>query len=146
MNSIKSNIDNEKLSLESIKEKNKLNKDIEKAKKEKTKIFVNAGMKLYEMVRKENIINEELINLFDNMVELDKIIYESNLKLEKIQFKNSTKCECGNILNDESKFCSQCGKKIKEEVAFETCEFCSSEISEDANFCACCGNKVRKNM
>ncbi|MBZ6006177.1 zinc ribbon domain-containing protein [Paraclostridium bifermentans] len=103
-------------------------------------------MKLYEMVRKENIINEELINLFDNMVELDKIIYESNLKLEKIQFKNSTKCECGNILNDESKFCSQCGKKIKEEVAFETCEFCSSEISEDANFCACCGNKVRKNM
>ena len=87
MNSIKSNINNKKLSLESIKEKNKLNKEIEKAKKDKTKIFVDAGMKLYELVRKENIINEELINLFDNMVELDKIIYESNLKLEKIQFK-----------------------------------------------------------
>ncbi len=146
MNSIRFNINNQKLSLESIKEKNKLNIEIEKAKKDKTKIFVDAGMKLYEMIRKENIIHEELISLFDNMIEIDKIIYESNLKLEKIQLKNTTKCECGNILNDESKFCSQCGKKIKEEIEFETCEFCSSEISEDANFCACCGNKVSKNM
>lgn len=52
MNSIRFNINNQKLSLESIKEKNKLNIEIEKAKKDKTKIFVDAGMKLYEMIRK----------------------------------------------------------------------------------------------
>ena len=56
MNSIKSNINNKKLSLENIKEKNRLNIEIEKAKKEKTKIFIDAGIKLYEMIRKENII------------------------------------------------------------------------------------------
>ncbi|WP_195945829.1 zinc ribbon domain-containing protein [Paraclostridium bifermentans] len=146
MSSKKFNMNNKNLSLETIKEKNRLNIEIEKAKKEKTKIFGEAGMKLYEMIRKDNIIQEELISLFDNMIELDKIIYECNLKLEKIQSKNTTKCECGNILNDESKFCSQCGKKVKEEIEFETCEFCSSEISENANFCVCCGRKVSKNI
>ncbi|WGX74600.1 hypothetical protein QJS64_10415 [Paraclostridium bifermentans] len=40
MNSIKSNINNKKLSLESIKEKNKLNKEIEKAKKIKLKFLL----------------------------------------------------------------------------------------------------------
>ena len=39
MNSIKSNINNKKLSLESIKEKNKLNKEIEKAKKGRKRLF-----------------------------------------------------------------------------------------------------------
>lgn len=146
MSSKKFNMNNKNLSLETIKEKNRLNIEIEKAKKEKTKIFGEAGMKLYEMIRKDNIIQEELISLFDNMIDVDKIIYECNLKLEKIQSKNTTKCECGNILNDESKFCSQCGKKVKEEIEFETCEFCSSEISENANFCVCCGRKVSKNI
>lgn len=146
MDNIKSTINKNKSSLENLKEKNKLNIEIEKAQNEKTKIFVNAGIELYEMVRNEQVMQEDLVNLFDNMVELDKTIYELNLKVEKIQSKNSIKCECGNILKDNSKFCSQCGKKIEEEVEFEICEFCSSEIRENAKFCVCCGNKVSKNI
>lgn len=146
MNSVRSNINNKKLSLENIKEIKSLNIDIEKAKKEKTKIFINAGIKLYEMVRKENIIQEELIGMFDNMIELDKIIYESNLELEKIQGTDIIECECGNVLNNKSKFCSQCGKKIKEEIEFKICEFCNSKITNDASFCVCCGNKVSQNL
>lgn len=146
MNNIKSTINKNKLSLENLKEKNKLNIEIEKAQKEKTKIFVNAGVKLYEMVRKEEVTQENFVNLFDGMIELDKIIYESNLKLEKIQSKNNIKCECGNTLNDNGKFCSQCGKKIEDEAEHEICEICSSDIIEGAKFCMCCGNKVSKSI
>ncbi|WP_250674233.1 hypothetical protein LZ906_006385 [Paraclostridium ghonii] len=146
MNNIKSTINKNKLSLENLKEKNKLNIEIEKAQKEKAIVFVSAGVKLYEMVRKEEVTQENLVNLFDSMIELDKIIYESNLKLKKIQSKNNIKCECGNTLNDNGKFCSQCGKKIEEEVECEICEFCSSDIREDSKFCVCCGNKVSKSM
>ena len=53
MNNIKNAINKSKEKVENIREINKLNKIINKAQNDKLKIFINAGMYIYEKVRKD---------------------------------------------------------------------------------------------
>ena len=52
---------------------------------------------------------------------------------------------CGNKLDDDAAFCSNCGKNAtekatKEEIKF--CKKCGAELEADSVFCANCGSKV----
>lgn len=79
----------------------------------------------------------------------DKDIEKENKKKEKLdRKKNVTKneakkkgfvCSCGNILNDDERFCPKCGKARDNGV--RVC-ICGKEIKSDAAFCPYCGEKV----
>ena len=48
------------------------------------------------------------------------------------------KCpNCNEEIEDDSKFCSQCGTKIE-----QSCPKCNNVISQDAKFCSNCGYKL----
>ena len=55
-------------------------------------------------------------------------------------------CEkCGAEINENDKFCSNCGEEIKSnEVEIIFCEKCGAEINEDDKFCGKCGEEVIK--
>ena len=146
MNNIKNAINKSKEKVENIREINKLNKIINKAQNDKLKIFINAGMYIYEKVRKDEIVEKDLVELFKNIPEIDKIIYESTMEVSDIESKKEKICECGNVLDVDSNFCCNCGKKIEENKDTIKCEFCLSDIDYDSNFCGCCGKKIIKNV
>ncbi len=54
-------------------------------------------------------------------------------------------CECGNILNENAIFCSQCGKKVEKQEKPLFCTNCGSKVKSDAVFCDSCGNRVNLN-
>jgi hypothetical protein len=142
MHNIKNTISKSKEKVENIKEINKLNKIINKSQNDKIKIFINAGMYLYEKVRKDEIVERDLIELFNDMPEIDKAIYEASIELNGIDLKKEKVCECGNLIDVDSNFCCKCGKRIEEDKEVKKCEYCLSDIDCDSNFCVCCGKKL----
>ncbi|MEG2789920.1 MAG: zinc ribbon domain-containing protein [Romboutsia sp.] len=142
MDNIKSKMNKSKEKFENIKEKNKFNNSIEKAQKEKLEVFANAGIYLYELVRKDEIVRSDLVSLFDGIIELDKSIYQFSTEIEKLGNQKSQICECGNLINLDSKFCSQCGKSVDVDISGLKCEFCLNNIDIGDKFCTCCGKKV----
>ena len=51
-------------------------------------------------------------------------------------------CECGNRLNEDVKFCNQCGKKVEKiesNISLIQCNNCEMNINDTAKFCPCCG-------
>lgn len=54
---------------------------------------------------------------------------------------NVLKCEkCGTKLDDNAKFCKNCG----EPVELSVCEICGAPISKDSKYCQECGKGVEK--
>lgn len=54
---------------------------------------------------------------------------------------------CGNKLDDDAAFCSNCGKNATEKATREEikfCKKCGAELEADSVFCANCGNKIWK--
>lgn len=49
---------------------------------------------------------------------------------------------CGAMVDEGSKFCSECGKPMKVEIE---CPNCKAKIEEDSKFCPECGQKLGKN-
>ncbi|MGL5755586.1 MAG: hypothetical protein ACRCYC_09700 [Paraclostridium sp.] len=142
MNNIKRKMNKSKEKFENIKEKNKFNNSIEKAQKEKLEIFVNAGIYLYDLVRKDEIVRSDLVSLFDGIIELDKSIYQFSTEIENLGNQKSQICECGNLIKLDNKFCSQCGKSVDVDISVLKCEFCLNNIDIGDKFCTCCGKKV----
>lgn len=55
----------------------------------------------------------------------------------------SIKCkECGAILNDSMKFCTECGAKLEKESNVRVCPHCGTSIREGASFCVECGGQL----
>ena len=129
MNSIVNIINKNREKIEEVKEISKLKKIIEKAEDEKIKIFLNSGIKIYEMIRR-------------NITDWDEIIYGANLNINDISQKENETCECGNILIKGSNFCCNCGKKVDEEITLK-CDHCLNYIDENDVFCGCCGRKIK---
>ena len=51
------------------------------------------------------------------------------------------KCSfCGAPLDDDSQFCTNCGKKV--EPQGKMCPQCGAEIEDDAAFCSKCGMRL----
>ena len=47
--------------------------------------------------------------------------------------------ECGVVLQEDAKFCFNCGKKVG---AGKKCSTCATENPEDSKFCLNCGTKL----
>ena len=54
------------------------------------------------------------------------------------------KCQCGSIIQDKAKFCSECGLEIIRKPKIKICE-CGEEINPKAKYCENCGLNYRKN-
>lgn len=53
------------------------------------------------------------------------------------------KClNCGAELDNEAKFCIECGSKVEEKKDIVYCENCGNPMSKDSLFCSECGTKV----
>lgn len=144
MHNFKDRINKSKEKVENIKELNKLNNIIEQADSEKIKKFTDAGMEIYKKIRKKEISEGCIIDLFEGISEIDKAIYEAKLEINKIMLKNKMICECGNRVDIDNNFCPICGTKINYKKNTIKCKYCFSEIDEDSIYCACCGQKIIK--
>jgi len=118
--------------------------EIENAQMRKTDLLLNLGIMTYEKIRKSIIIDESFDNICDEILEIDKLIYNNNLRIKSLEESSKELvCECGNILNSENNFCPSCGKKIEvEEKYFIECTRCNALNEDDSIYCGCCGVKL----
>ena len=125
-------------------EKNDIYTEIENAQMRKTDLLLNLGMIAYEKIRKSIIINESFDGICNEILEIDKLIYNNKLKIKTLEESSKELvCECGNILNSENNFCPSCGKKIEvEEEYFIECARCNTLNEDDSIYCGCCGIKL----
>jgi len=125
-------------------EKNNIYTEIENAQMRKTDLLLNLGIKTYEKIRKGIIIDDSFDNICDKILEIDKLIYNNNLKIQSLEEKSKDiVCECGSVLNLENNFCGSCGKKIEIENEYLIeCTICNSLNEEDSVYCGCCGRKL----
>lgn len=131
----KNKIQNEKISIL---------EEIDNAERKKASLLLNMGILTYEKIRNEEIIDNSFDSICNEILELDKIIYNNNLKINDLE-KSSKNivCECGSTLNFENNFCGSCGKKIEINDSYLVeCAKCDALNEEDSNYCQCCGNKL----
>ena len=125
-------------------EKNDIYMEIENAQIKKANLLLDMGIMTYEKIRNEIIIDDSFDNICNEILEIDKLIYNNNLRIKKLEEKSKEiVCECGSILNSESNFCGSCGKKVEiEDNYLIECTRCNSLNEEDSVYCACCGIKL----
>lgn len=143
---VKKRFGNGKFKIELYKEKSKINREIDDIQEKKSKLFLEMGMLTYQKIR-ENSIDDECFDKFcDELLELDKIIYEKNMEINDMEIAESNvTCECGYVGNINDKYCAECGRKFELDNDcndFIVCGYCESEIDSESEFCPCCGRKI----
>lgn len=136
---------NNKLSKNNIEnEKFIILEEIENAERKKANLLLNMGIMTYEKIRNEKIVDESFDNICDELLEVDKLIYNNNIKINKLEeTSKDIICECGNILNSENNFCGICGKKIEiKNPYYNECKKCNTLNEDDSIYCICCGSKL----
>ena len=125
-------------------EKNDIYMEIENAKIKKANLLLDMGIMIYEKIRSEIIIDDSFDNICNEILEIDKLIYNNNLRIKTLEEKSQEiVCECGSVINSENRFCGTCGKKVEIEEDYLTeCTRCDSLNEEDSVYCACCGIKL----
>ena len=125
-------------------EKNDIYKEIEISKIKMANLLLDMGIMTYEKIRNEIIVDNSFDDICNEILEIDKLIYNNNLRIKKLEEKSDDiVCECGSVLNSENKFCGTCGKKVEIEEEYLTeCIRCNSLNEEDSVYCACCGAKL----
>lgn len=135
-----------KFKVELYKEKSKLNREIDDIQEKKAKIFLEMGILTYQKIREDSINDNSFDKFCDELLELDKLIYEKNMEINEMEMaESSVTCECGYVGNVNDKYCAECGKKFELENEcddFIICGYCESEIDTEAEFCPCCGRKI----
>ncbi|MGL5328847.1 MAG: double zinc ribbon domain-containing protein [Peptostreptococcaceae bacterium] len=118
--------------------------NIKSLEKKKIKLLTEMGIMAYQKIRLEVIVDKDFEEISKEIIEIDKLIYDENLELDKINDLNLKKqCICGNEVSHLDKFCSTCGENVENEIKeVIICETCNSKIDIDSSFCVCCGNKV----
>lgn len=133
-----------KTKTEVIRDKSKLLSTIKDAQNNKARVLAELGLLTYEKIRLGEINNDELNNICKSILEFDSIIYKNSIKIEDLEKLNEKRvCDCGTNINDNAKFCIECGKKVEIPVdtkVFNTCIHCEARVEEDSKFCPCCGN------
>ena len=64
-------------------EKYNINMEIENAQIKKANLLLDIGIMTYEKIRNNIIIDDSFNNICDEILEIDKLIYNNNLKLKK---------------------------------------------------------------
>ncbi|MEZ7044884.1 hypothetical protein ACBS72_00885 [Clostridioides difficile] len=72
-----------KFKVELYKEKSKLNREIDDIQEKKAKIFLEMGILTYQKIREDSINDNSFDKFCDELLELDKLIYEKIWKLMK---------------------------------------------------------------
>ncbi|WP_042273098.1 zinc ribbon domain-containing protein [[Clostridium] dakarense] len=143
---VQDNIEKGKEKVDNLKSKLDIKKVINEAEVKKTNILLEMGMLTFKKIRSKEINDYSFNEFCDEILELDKIIYESNLNINELETdKRGIFCECGYVANINDKFCVECGRKIQSEdnqVDLKICEHCNNEMDKDSNYCICCGNKL----
>ena len=78
-------------------------------------------------------------------VETDDVIIKTKQGKTKIKQQHTLKLQCNNChteLYEGQKFCTDCGRKIDNEVSKKFCQNCGAEIKKDQKFCTGCGEKL----
>ncbi|RDY24579.1 zinc ribbon domain-containing protein [Romboutsia maritimum] len=137
-------LDKKKEKISIFKEELEIKKEIEQDNLEKTNILLELGILTYEKFRKQEVYDSSFDDMCQELLDLDKKIYENNLRIENLRKSQiQIKCECNNELSVSDKFCPECGKKVcLEEENMMICEFCESKIDNDSIYCICCGKKI----
>lgn len=143
---IKDKIEKSKNKVDLVKEKNSINKIINENQELKSRLFLDMGILTYDKIRKNEIVDTDFDEISNEIVKIDKIIYE-NMKIIEALNKSMEEsiCECGKTISKGAKFCAECGKKVEielEEKEYITCEICNMNIDIDSIYCICCGNKI----
>jgi len=116
--------------------------------------FQALGNRVFEMINREALSEEELkadckniATLFKRVTELEDALKQIEIQALKVRYGADTiKCsKCGSYISSEVRFCTSCGssmEEIKAKVEDKTCSTCNSPVKEDAKFCMRCGAKV----
>ncbi|MEG2195697.1 MAG: zinc ribbon domain-containing protein [Terrisporobacter sp.] len=127
------------------KEKIRISNLINESENKKSILLMEMGVLTYQKIRDNYLCDNDFKSMSNEIFELDRLIYNRNLELEKLKSINAINhCECGNEIKNQDKFCSVCGKKVEEsnDIKMTTCNFCDVEIELDSNYCVCCGKIV----
>ncbi|MCY9692061.1 zinc ribbon domain-containing protein [Paenibacillus alginolyticus] len=146
---LKGGIQQGKQKLQQVQEISELRKKVKDANLKKTKILLDMGQQAFQLVREGSLQDEKIKKLSEAIVQLDKTIYQANLKIQEISeiSVDSKTCECGTQIHASDKFCGSCGKKVTvPEVVVNaeqtTCPACQEQISVTSKFCNCCGTRM----
>jgi hypothetical protein len=148
---LKGGIEQGKQKLQQVQEISELRKKVKEANQKKTKILLDMGQQVSLLIREGTLRHEGLARLTESLVQLDPIIYRSNLKIQEISEKSngSISCECGAPIQPDDKFCGACGKKTavpKVETTTEliSCPSCQEQFPVTSKYCSCCGTRLEK--
>lgn len=94
----------------------------------------------------KKLMNEYGIAVFSfniaNIIIDDKDLERLTNSYKQIKKTENHVCRnCGSMLKENDKFCSECGKKVE---MSKKCPSCFAEISDESKFCSSCGNALNK--
>jgi len=132
-------------------ETTKLKSEIKDVQNSMQKKFQTLGSKVFEMLNK-GILNEEelraehseIASLFRKITELEDAIKKAELEALKTRFGTDivicSKCDAPAKTGD--KFCSGCGSAIADVTSKgKTCPTCGVSMKDNAKFCMKCGGR-----
>lgn len=98
----------------------------------------NAALQMLEIAKKD-FMDQNYTEALKYSVKADKIL-ENEKAPAAIDDAEILRCpECGSIINENDKFCWNCGAKI---VFQYLCPVCQKEVKPDDKFCRNCGAKL----
>ncbi len=98
----------------------------------------NAVLQMLEIAKKD-FNDQNYTEALKYSVKADKIL-ENEKAPETIEDAEILRCpECGSVINENDKFCWNCGAKI---VFQYLCPVCKKEVKPDDKFCRNCGAKL----
>ncbi len=114
--------------------------------------FLALGKKVFEMLNRGALNEEELrmdwkeiVFLFRKLTEIENAIKQVELEAMKVRYGGDIiMCpRCGGHNKSDAKFCMSCGSPIvKEKPEGKTCPTCGASLKEGAKFCIRCGGKI----
>ncbi len=115
--------------------------------------FQGLGKKVFEMLNRGALNEDELrvdckeiTSLFKKITELENLIKQVELEAAKMRHGSDIIiCQnCKGRNKSDAKFCMNCGSPLLVETPGEinTCPTCNASIKEGAKFCMKCGGKI----
>ncbi|MGM8214631.1 double zinc ribbon domain-containing protein [Bacillaceae bacterium W0354] len=119
-----------------------IDQKIDQLRKDKAKLLSQLGQSIYHQYRVGNIYSEELKEFADQILKIDKKLYEMIVE-EREGNAHFLRCECGNLLEQDDRYCGKCGKEVNIDNNHVTsrCAKCQVELVMHSKFCHVCGTR-----
>jgi NADH pyrophosphatase NudC (nudix superfamily) len=146
---IQQSIEQGKQKLQIAQEINKCRNIIEETAGKRAEELIKLGEAVYRKIRLGEIQDPHLLSLSEVLVELDKVLYQTKEKMEKLlenQEKGNVCMHCKHPLSPGGRFCGACGQPVAQEEEnsgqYTACPRCEQNVPYPADFCTCCGIKL----